>query len=961
MSEGQASKAQVVNHGEHTAHTEPRIPDSSRQSTESTVRHSPYEQSGSIPVRTELYGPPGAVQSVAAERPPAGYNPYNQSHFQHQSLYGPSQHSIPGGHPPTQYYQHHYQAQAMSQQYQAQPAQYYPVSHIGVPNHFSYQPNPQYQLPGQYPQSIHGTHMNSSQQRPGNNQIAQETSPAVQHLSSTNADLKEKSVVASNTSASATHQTSNVSPSRSPRYDRPHNTAVSSQHEMTSRDGAFVPSTAAEPPAQTVQDIPRATNAAIFGQGPVTLPYETDELKWNTERTLNEQHKYCYCGDDRNLLDVDVQCTKCSNFFHGRCIGIDMGPVVPFMTNYEFVCKNCSSTLRETFTRTPCPWKNICASVMANLVLMKIRIKNQNWGKANYAAKYVAELHNDSGWYTRKADIIPFLGVPRHWAALCTGKDKNETNSWSSTLANALVSNPDIFRAHDESSRSANSPYVLGNPNLFAFRAGYLSTNKQSVPRKRKVEDVDQSNQSQTVAPVSAPSPTRCNSPSLIKLEPQVAIPEKPLVTKDKPTQKTGDAPAFTPRIPTVKKESSQPANASAKEVVRERKPTMKKAAVSKKGEVPVPAKLIRRPPPYKPQDFHAVPKTPGMSQVEGQFQDGPYFSVTDIPYNKRGFKYTLCEAAPALPGIMYRQVEVEPHTARLDWSDMSPYMYLTRDAKCATTDKGFRMGRANVGVREGQWYWEVKVLRGNGEGGGHVRLGIARREASLDGPIGFDGYSYGIRDKGGEKMHLSRPRKFMDSFGTGDVLGFHLTLPRAQTTDVVRDRIPIRYRQQLYFEQFEYTSSKEMEDLLQPGTVPSKSSLPARLAGSSLNVYKNGKLVGTAFDDLFSFWPPNCQTTRDQPAPDDGSLGYYPAISVYAGGSARLNFGPTFECPPEDQLLESGVVKSMSARYDEQVAEDVVYDLLDEVDIEGDLQELTLDGQQQVEVEPIREIAEYD
>lgn len=707
-------------------------------------------------------------------------------------------------------------------------------------------------------------------------------------------------------------------------------------------------------------------NEAVGGAHDVasSLPYDPAALTWNFEKTLNREHRYCYCGDDRNLLDVDVQCSRCSNFFHGRCIKLDMGPVVPFMTNYHFACRNCSPTQSESFTRSVCPWKNICASVMANLVLMRMRMKNPTWDKSCYASKLLQQSMPEVGWFSRKSDIVPFLEVPRHWAAICTEKDKTEATSWPSTLGNALVSNPDLFKAHDEASRSANSAYSLSNLNLFAFRHGYLAGTKNSVPRKRKAEDTDNSTHRTASEPV--PAPDFATQPEPIPTADSASIPPERTSSREKAVNKIEEAPTFTPKIP-VKKESNRASTVVTKDLTRERKPTAKKATTTKKADAP-PAKLIRRPPPYRPQDFGAVPKQPGMNPVEGHFEQGPYYSFTDIPYNKRGFKYSLCEAAPAMPAIMYRQVEVAPYEARMDWSDISPYMYLSKDAKSATTDKGFRMGRANVGMREGQWYWEVKVLRGNGEQGGHVRLGIARREASLDGPIGFDGYSYGIRDKGGEKMHLSRPRRFMDSFGTGDVIGFHLTLPPAPKTDVVRDKIPIRYRGQLYFEQFEYTTNKEMEDLLHPGTAPAtRAPSPATLKHSSLKVYKNGKAMGTAFDHLLSFWPPHCQTTRDTPAPDDGLSGYYPAISVYARGAARFNFGPTFECVPERNLLSGGNngarggrVRPLSDRYDEQVAEDVVFDVLDEIAMEQDLRDLSL-GEPQLEVEPMREIAEYD
>lgn len=343
-------------------------------------------------------------------------------------------------------------------------------------------------------------------------------------------------------------------------------------------------------------------------------------------------------------------------------------------------------------------------------------------------------------------------------------------------------------------------------------------------------------------------------------------------------------------------------------------------------------------------------------------------------------------------------------------------------------------MARANIGAREGRWYYECKILSGvkppnqdpaltaGSESGGHVRLGWARREASLDTPVGFDAYSYGFRDLCGQKVHLSRPKDFMpnnESFCEGDVIGLELTLPSlalhrkivegsynkavdvsddldpqyaaAEAPDIVRDRIPIRYKGVVYFEQFEYHPAKELEELMNPSptasalstslntnaasTAPPNPNHPSptmrTLPFSSIRVYKNGKFIGTPFTELLAFLPPASkpavqQGARDLPL-DDGMLGYFPAISVFRGGAAEVNFGPEFWCPPSDLAVggsddddeeddedsedmkpkrkESRATKQqhsqgkhsrlrgMGERFVEQIAEDVVYDLVDETD----------------------------
>lgn len=377
--------------------------------------------------------------------------------------------------------------------------------------------------------------------------------------------------------------------------------------------------------------------------------------------------------------------------------------------------------------------------------------------------------------------------------------------------------------------------------------------------------------------------------------------------------------------------------------------------------------------------------------------------------YNRKGFRYTHCVADPTFPSSQYhRQSETEPYGPRVNFEDSSSHILFDQLGRSITTEKGFRMARANVGVREGKWYWECKILSGikapnqetvNGafqEPGGHVRIGWARREASLDTPVGFDAYSYGLRDVAGQKVHMSRPKDFMsqgDELREGDVVGLEINLPSLalhrkvidgsfnkavdtadglneqqgiEPSDTIRDRVPIRYKAQLYFEQFEYHPTKELEELMNPSPVisnnaaastsapnPNHPLVPLRtLPFSCIKVYKNGRYIGTPFTDLLSFLPPASKPLTQPQARDgldDGMLGYFPAVSVFRGGAAEVNFGPDFCFPPSGLTADEDVdtvrdgdasasrparlLRAVGERYNEQIAEDVVYDLVDEVD----------------------------
>ncbi|TVY22504.1 Set1 complex component ash2 [Lachnellula hyalina] len=514
-----------------------------------------------------------------------------------------------------------------------------------------------------------------------------------------------------------------------------------------------------------------------------------------------------------------------------------------------------------------------------------------------------------------------------------------------------------------------------------------------------------------TAVPISAIPPKRAPDDDH---QPTVSSPLNP---DFKPSRPPDDAPLARERASRAKKESlkkrESKGGAHASEISGRATPDPKASTSHKhkrKGSPPAPIRY--KLPPPKSTDFEA-PRGPifipahtknAPDGTEIQFQE-----TTDHVYNKKNFHYTHCIADPAFPSsLYYRQTETEPFGPRLNFEDTSTHMFLDEGAHHITTNKGFRMAKGNVGVRSGRWYWECKITSGipkrkhstsnlNTESAnGHVRMGWARREATLDAPVGFDAYSYGLRDAQGQKVFMSRPKDFFppgQDIQEGDVIGLEINLPSEalhrkvveghynpavdladdeapliETSDIIRDRVPIRFKAHLYFEQIEYSPTKELEELMNPSpiissagglggagqepgpthTIPSLRTLPH----SSIKIYKNGELIGTPFTDLLAFLPPASKPLAQVGARDgldDGMLGYYPAVSVFRGGAAEVNFGPHFWYPPpgfedDDEVdmigsdqpppsSKSGRLRAVGERYDEQIVEDIVYDIVDEVD----------------------------
>ncbi|CCE65871.1 hypothetical protein TPHA_0N00900 [Tetrapisispora phaffii CBS 4417] len=315
-----------------------------------------------------------------------------------------------------------------------------------------------------------------------------------------------------------------------------------------------------------------------------------------------------------------------------------------------------------------------------------------------------------------------------------------------------------------------------------------------------------------------------------------------------------------------------------------------------------------------------------------------------------------------------------------------------------------------------------------------HLRFGVSRREASLESPIGTDCYGYGVRDISFESIHEGKIMQVLaqtKELKAGDRIGFLLKLPPVETqikqaqeytarkieklikesnghtneknmenesgstqrkkakaaptfndfekalledidhSNVIRDKIPIRYKNQLFFESTDYVKTIKPEYYASNETDEHASEEYA-LENSSLGVYLNGKPLGDAFKDLKPFLPPfselqynekfyfgywkngevvNENDTRNYDTIENvnkavnkkkglilrnkyvnnNSLGYYPTVSCFNGGTAKIVTHKE-DLKYYDTLKETDV-NTLDTLFMEQVAEDIVWDIIDEVE----------------------------
>lgn len=438
-------------------------------------------------------------------------------------------------------------------------------------------------------------------------------------------------------------------------------------------------------------------------------------------------------------------------------------------------------------------------------------------------------------------------------------------------------------------------------------------------------------------------------------------------------------------------------------------------------------------------------PKLPAYQETH-DLNNVRYVKTEDIPLNRRNFVYRPCLPNPLFTELGYCTTEYPFDVSGINIQDRSDGMSLltgSNDTVGVMDTNGWRTARSDVCIKEGCAYWEVEIIN-NGESescletssvqqrrqfmnsSAHVRIGITRREASLEGPVGFDSYGYGVRDFSLESIHDGQLQQILEKvpmLKNGDRLGFLVKLPSMEEqikqaeeytnrrleamishghlknketsvdgsgdyhpgkrqkrgvtnadfqralledidhTNVIRDHIPIRYKNQLFYEATDYVKT----------TKPDYYSSDKRerqdyytLADSYMAVYLNGTYLGKAFEDLKPFLPPfselqynekfyygywkhgtatNESTTSTDEIPqhnlnkglilrnkyvNNNKLGYYPTISCFKGGTARLitTRQELLHTPTEDHFV-------LDELYRAQTAEDLVWDIIDEVEEE--------------------------
>ncbi|CAA19468.1 B30.2/SPRY domain-containing protein [Caenorhabditis elegans] len=148
----------------------------------------------------------------------------------------------------------------------------------------------------------------------------------------------------------------------------------------------------------------------------------------------------CYCDGKRELGSVEVVCSTCLKWFHGRCLKefhefSRNSNGVPFMICYTFTCKQCRPTA-EDWKAKKADLVQMCVTVLATLSAERLKADGK------LSAEHVPE---DFTYLSLKDEIVPYMN--ENWYMLTAIKQKKE---WHQNLAPTLLKEKNIFVQHND-------------------------------------------------------------------------------------------------------------------------------------------------------------------------------------------------------------------------------------------------------------------------------------------------------------------------------------------------------------------------------------------------------------------------------------------------------------------------------------------------------------------------------
>ncbi|XP_071447791.1 polycomb protein Pcl [Hetaerina americana] len=164
------------------------------------------------------------------------------------------------------------------------------------------------------------------------------------------------------------------------------------------------------------------------------LSYDVEALTWDSQHRINTEQKYCYCGSAGEWFWRMLQCGRCRQWFHDRCLSCLKYPLYCGDRFYIFVCAVCNHGT-EFVRRLEMQLVDVVHLALFNLTVLNakkyydfdtllIPYINDNWKYLQLPLK-LYESNPDE----RKDDILSVLQNNRN-KFKCGREIKKKTTIW---------------------------------------------------------------------------------------------------------------------------------------------------------------------------------------------------------------------------------------------------------------------------------------------------------------------------------------------------------------------------------------------------------------------------------------------------------------------------------------------------------------------------------------------------